>query len=87
MIAMNEKTIVNKAKSVMFDFKVKLSGNARFLYVALLVAEDKILTHTELSEITDIKSPMTLRKAIKELKENGFIEVTRTKYGQIYKVL
>jgi len=87
MIAMDEKTIVNKAKDVMFGFKVKLSANARFLYVALLVAENEFLTHTELSEITDIKSPVTLRKAIKELKENGFIEVTRTKYGQIYKVL
>ncbi|OTY95622.1 hypothetical protein, partial [Bacillus thuringiensis] len=59
----------------------------RLLYVALLVADERTLTHTELSEITDIKSPITLRKAIHDLENNGFIEVTRTKYGQIYKVL
>lgn len=84
---MKEKVIVDKAKGIMFDFKVRLSANARFLYVVLLMAGEKPLTHTDLSEITDIKAPLTLRKAIRELEENELIEVTRLSHGQIYKVL
>lgn len=88
MIAVrNEEEILSKAKEVMFNFNVSLSGNARFLYMALLVAEGKPLTHTELSEITDIKSPITLRKVIRELQDNRMITVTRLSKGQIYKVL
>lgn len=79
--------ILEKAKGVMFDFEVNLSRNARLLYVVLLVAEERLITHTELSEVTGIKSPVTLRKAIRELEENGFIEVTRLSKGQVYKIL
>ncbi|MBD2800457.1 Rrf2 family transcriptional regulator [Bacillus cereus group sp. BfR-BA-01319] len=84
---LEEKVFVEKVKSIMFDFKVKLSVNARFLYVYFLVTEEKPITHTELSEVTNIKSPVTLRKVIHELERNGLIEVTRLSKGQVYKVL
>ncbi|HFJ9511128.1 hypothetical protein ABE273_27900 [Bacillus paranthracis] len=83
----NEKQILEKARGVMFDFKINLSANARLLYVALLVAGERELTHSELSEITDIKSATTLRRVIRELEHNGFIEVTRHSHSQTYKVL
>jgi hypothetical protein len=84
----DENSIVNKAKGVMFNFNVRLSANARLLYVALLVAEEgQVLTHTDLMEVTGIKSAPTIIKTVKELQDNGFIAVTRLSKGQIYKVL
>ncbi|OAK32595.1 hypothetical protein [Bacillus wiedmannii] len=83
----NEKQILEKAKGVMLNFEISLSANARLLYVALLVAGERELTHSELSGITDIKSATTLRRVIRELEHNGFIEVIRHSHGQTYKVL
>lgn len=84
----NEKSIVNKAKGIMFNFKIRLSANARLLYVALLVAEEgKPLTHKDLMEVTGIGSHPTIIKAVKELVEAELITVRKTQHGQFFTVL
>lgn len=84
----NEELIVKKAKGVMFNFNVRLSANARLLYVALLVAEEgKPLAHKDLMEVTGIGSRSTVIKGIKELVEVELITVKKTQHGQFYTIL
>lgn len=88
MEALNLKNMeMEKAMGVMFNFKNKLSMSARFVYVALMaVDKERILKHEELAEITDL-SVITVKKAVKELKENALISVRRGQRGSFYEVL
>jgi predicted transcriptional regulator len=88
MEALNLKNMeMEKAMGVMFNLKSKLSMSARFVYVALMaVDKDQKLKHEELAEITDL-SVITVKKAVKELKDNDLIDVKRAQYGSFYQVL
>lgn len=79
--------VTDKAMHVMFNLKNELSMSARFLYVALMATgKDCKLKHDDLAEITDL-SVMTVKKSVRELKENGLISVKRGKHGAFYEVL
>ncbi|QCY65059.1 MULTISPECIES: Rrf2 family transcriptional regulator [Bacillus] len=82
-----EGDILTRIKGILKDSDAKLSSNARLLYIVFLVSDGRPLTHTELSESTGIITPVTLRKAIRELEKCGLIRVTRLSKGQVYDIL
>jgi predicted transcriptional regulator len=88
MESLNLKNLeMEKAMGVMFNLKSKLSMSARFVYVALMaVDKERKIKCEELADITDL-SVITVKKAVKELKENDLINVKRAQYGSFYEVL
>jgi len=88
MESLNLKNLeMEKAMGVMFNLKSKLSMSARFVYVALMaVDKEQKIKCEELADITDL-SVITVKKAVKELKENDLINVKRAQYGSFYQVL
>ena len=81
-----DSELIEKARQAIFYYRNDMTPNARLILVTILLSNDRgqALKQSELMKLTGIKSAPTIKKAVDELEEYGFIKTVRRPRGYEY---